>query len=157
MVEDQEGFLYPHIDESECIDCGLCERVCHELHPCDERKPLGVYAAFNKNEEVRLRSSSGGIFYLLAEQTIAEGGVVFGARFDKQWQAILDYAEEMSGVSAFMGSKYFQARTGRAFKDAEAFLKQGRKVLFSGSPCQIAGLHQFLRKDYDNLTTVDFL
>lgn len=157
MVEDQEGFLYPQIDVSECIDCGLCEKVCHELHPCPERSPLDVYAAINKDEDVRLRSSSGGIFYLLAEQTISAGGVVFGARYDSKWQAVLDYTEDMSGVSAFMGSKYFQASTGTAFIDAEVFLKQGRRVLFSGSPCQIAGLHQFLRKDYENLTTVDFL
>ncbi|MGN0233771.1 MAG: Coenzyme F420 hydrogenase/dehydrogenase, beta subunit C-terminal domain [Bacteroidaceae bacterium] len=157
MIEDHEGFLYPQIDDSQCIDCGLCEKVCPELHPCDERSPLAVLAAINKDEEVRLRSSSGGIFSLLAEQTISAGGVVFGARFDSRWQVVLDYADSMAGVSAFMGSKYLQARTGTAYRDAEMFLKQGRQVLFSGSPCQIAGLHHFLRKKYENLTTVDFL
>ena len=157
MQADNEGFLYPEINKEDCIDCGLCEKVCHELHPYEQRKPLNVYAAINKDEEIRLKSSSGGIFYLLAEKTIAEGGVVFGARFDEDWQVVIDYAETMEGIKPFMGSKYLQARTTTAFKDAEAFLKQGRKVLFSGSPCQIAGLHHYLRKEYDNLTTVDFV
>ena len=157
LQADSEGFLYPVVNEVDCIDCGLCEKVCHELHPYEERKPLNVYAAINKDEEIRLKSSSGGIFYLLAEKTITEGGVVFGARFDDQWQVVIDYAETMEGIKPFMGSKYVQARTATAFKDAEAFLKQGRKVLFSGSPCQIAGLNHYLRKEYDNLTTVDFV
>ncbi|MGN1228779.1 MAG: Coenzyme F420 hydrogenase/dehydrogenase, beta subunit C-terminal domain [Prevotella sp.] len=157
MQADSEGFLYPVVNESDCIDCGLCEKVCHELHPYDERKPLKVYAAINKDEQVRMNSSSGGMFYLLAEKTISEGGVVFGARFDDDWQVVLDYAKTMEDVKPFMGSKYVQARTGTAYKDAETFLKQGRRVLFSGSPCQIAGLHHYLRKEYENLTTVDFV
>lgn len=157
MQADNEGFLYPVVNKEDCIDCGLCEKVCHELHPYEERKPLNVYAAINKDEQVRMNSSSGGIFYLLAEKTISEGGVVFGARFDEEWQVVIDYAETMEGIKPFMGSKYVQARTANAYKDAEAFLKQGRKVLFSGSPCQIAGLHHYLRKEYENLTTVDFV
>ena len=157
MQADNEGFLYPVVNEAACIDCGLCEKVCHELHPYEERKPQKVYAAINKDEEIRMQSSSGGIFYLLAEKTISEGGVVFGSRFDEDWQVVIDYAETMEGLKPFMGSKYVQARTATAFKDAEVFLKQGRKVLFSGSPCQIAGLHHYLRKEYENLTTVDFV
>ena len=157
MQTDSEGFLYPVVNKEACIDCGLCEKVCHELHPYEKRNPLNVYAAINKDEQVRMNSSSGGIFYLLAEKTISEGGVVFGARFDEDWQVVIDYAETMEGIKPFMGSKYVQARTANAYKDAEAFLKQGRKVLFTGSPCQIAGLHHYLRKEYDNLTTVDFV
>lgn len=157
MVEDQEGFLYPKVDEAVCIDCGLCEKVCHELHPYEERYPQNVYAAINKDEKVRMESSSGGIFYLFAEKTISEGGVVFGAKFDEEWQVVLDYAETMEDIKPFMGSKYMQARTETAYHDAEVFLKQGRKVLFSGTPCQIAGLHHYLRKTYENLTTVDFV
>lgn len=157
MHTDNEGFHYPVVNESDCIDCGLCEKVCHELHPYDERKPLNVYAAINKDEKIRMNSSSGGIFYLLAEKTISEGGVVFGARFDEDWQVVLDYAETMEAVKPFMGSKYVQARTATAYKDAETFLKEGRNVLFSGTPCQIAGLHHYLRKEYANLNTVDFV
>lgn len=157
MQADKEGFLYPIVNEADCIECGLCEKVCHELHPFEERKPQKVYAAINKDEDVRLRSSSGGIFYILAEKTIAEGGVVFGARFDEQWQVVIDYAETMEGVKAFMGSKYVQARMATAYADAKQFLAEGRKVLFSGTPCQIAGLHHFLRKPYDNLLSVDII
>lgn len=157
MQADNEGFLYPVVNKEDCIDCGLCEKVCHELHPYEQRKPLNVYAAINKDEKIRMNSSSGGMFYLLAEKTISEEGVVFGARFDEEWQVVIDYAETMEDVKPFMGSKYVQARTGTAYKDAEIFLKQGRKVLFSGSPCQIAGLHHYLRKKYESLTTVDFV
>ena len=157
MQADSEGFLYPEVNEADCIDCGLCEKVCHELHPYEDRKPQKVYAALNKDEEVRLKSSSGGIFYLLAEKIIAEGGVVFGARFDEQWQVVIDYAETMDGVRAFMGSKYVQARMDTAYADAKRFLKEGRKVLFSGTPCQIAGLNHYLRKPHDNLLTVDII
>lgn len=157
MQSDNEGFLYPVINETDCIDCGLCEKVCHELHPFEERQPLKVIAAINKDEDIRLKSSSGGIFYLLAEKTIAEGGVVFGARFDDEWQVVMDYADTIEGVQAFMGSKYVQARMGNAYLDAKRFLAEGRHVLFSGTPCQIAGLHNFLRKPYDNLLTVDII
>lgn len=157
MQEDNEGFLYPTVNESDCIDCGLCEKVCHELHPSDERTPLQAFAAINADENIRLQSSSGGIFYLLAQKTISEGGVVFGARFDEQWQVVIDYAETMEGVRPFMGSKYVQARMGTAYSDTKRFLQNGRTVLFSGTPCQIAGLLHFLRKPYDNLLTVDIV
>lgn len=157
MAEDDEGFLYPKVDESTCVNCGLCEKVCNELHPYNKREPLQVLAAINKNEEVRLRSSSGGIFHLLAEGIIKRGGVVFGARFDENWQVVIDYAENMGDVEAFMGSKYVQARVADAYKDAKRFLAGGRPVLFSGTPCQVAGLHKFLRKPYENLLTVDFI
>lgn len=157
MVEDSEGFLYPQVDEESCVNCGLCEKVCNELNPYDTREPLQVLAAINQNEEVRQKSSSGGIFHLLAEKTIREGGVVFGARFDENWQVVIDYAEDMKGVEAFMGSKYVQARMENAYVDALHFLNEGRKVLFSGTPCQVAGLHKFLRKSYDNLLSVDLI
>lgn len=157
MHEDSEGFLYPRVDEAACANCGLCEKVCNELHPYAEQAPQQVLAAVNLDEQVRLQSSSGGIFHLLASQTIAEGGVVFGARFDDSWQVVIDYTETTEGIKAFMGSKYVQARTETAFRDAKRFLQSGRKVLFSGTPCQIAALRHFLRKDYDNLLAVDFV
>lgn len=157
MQADNEGFLYPIVDEETCIDCGLCVKVCHEQHPYEATKPQQVYAAINKDEPTRLASSSGGIFYLLAEKTISEGGVVFGAKYDDNWQVYITYAETLEDVKPFMGSKYVQARTEDSYKDAERFLKEGRRVLYSGTPCQIAGLRHYLRKEYDNLTTVDFV
>ena len=156
--EDTEGFLYPHVDASKCIDCGLCERVCPMLHqPVAERKPLAVYAAKNKNEGVRLASSSGGVFTALAEEIIREGGVVFGACFSADWEVVHDYTETVDGLARFRGSKYVQSRMGDSYMQTEAFLKAGRKVLFSGTPCQVAGLKAFLAKDYDNLYCCDFI
>lgn len=157
LQADSEGFLYPCVDADACIDCGLCEKVCPFIHPYEERKPKEVLAAINKDEEVRLQSSSGGIFTLLAESVIDEGGVVFGARYDEDWQVTLDYTEIKAGLATFRGSKYVQARTGETYKQCEQFLKEGRKVLYAGTPCQIAGLKHFLRKDYDNLLTIDIV
>lgn len=157
LKEDGEGFLYPHVNSDECIDCGLCEKVCPELHHGERHIPLEVYAAKNKDESIRMQSSSGGIFTLLAEKVIQEGGVVFGAAFDANWEVMHTYAETMEGLVDFRGSKYMQSRIGTAYQDAEYFLKQGRKVLFNGSPCQIKGLKLFLRKNYDNLIAVDFI
>ena len=157
LKEDNEGFLYPIVDKKTCIDCGLCEKVCPILHQGEPQKPLKVYAAKNLNEEIRRQSSSGGIFTLLAEQVIQEGGVVFGARFDENWEVKHDYTETIEGLAVFRGSKYVQSRIEDNYKKAEEFLKQGRKVLFSGTPCQIAGLKRFLRKEYEELLTVDFV
>ena len=157
MREDKEGFLYPYVENTKCVNCGLCEKVCNELNPYEKRDPKQVFAAINKNIDVRLKSSSGGIFYILAEKTIKEGGVVFGALFDADWQVFITYAEDLERVESFMGSKYVQARIENAYKDVKKFLLEGRKVLFSGTPCQVAGLHKFLRKSYGNLITIDFV
>ena len=157
MQEDNEVFLYPRVDTENCIDCHWCEKICPVSNHGTERKPLKVYAAINKDEEVRQQSSSGGIFTALAEQVIKQGGVVFGARFDEQWQVKHDYTETIEGLAAFRGSKYVQSQIGDTYQEAERFMKAGRKVLFSGTPCQIAGLRNFLRKEYDNLLTVDFI
>ena len=157
MQEDEEGFLYPVVDQSVCIDCGLCEKVCPVINPNESRQPLQVFAAKNRNEYQRLRSSSGGIFILLAGHIIKQGGVVFGARFDKNWEVEHAYAETLEELEPLMRSKYVQSRIGNTYKEAEQFLKQGRQVMFVGTPCQIAGLKKFLRKEYENLLAVDFI
>ncbi len=157
MCEDEEGFLYPEVDENVCVDCGLCEKVCPVLHQAEDRKPLAVYAAKNKNEEIRRQSSSGGVFTALAEEVIKDGGVVFGARFDEHWEVKHDYTETVEGLSIFRGSKYVQSRIEDCYQKVEQFLRAGRKVLFSGTPCQVAGLKLFLRKEYNYLLTVDFI
>ena len=157
MQEDNEGFLYPKVDTSTCTDCGLCEKVCPVIHQSAPVAPQATYIAINRDEKIRLQSSSGGIFTLLAEQVIAEGGVVFGARFDEDWSVIHAWTDTVDGLAAFRGSKYVQSRIGDTYSEARAFLLQGRKVLFSGTPCQIASLKKFLRKEYNNLLTVDFI
>ena len=157
LQEDAEGFLYPHVNESSCIDCGLCEKVCPMLHPGDSRKPLVVYAAKNRNEKVRLQSSSGGVFTALAKAVIHEGGVVFGVCFDEKWEVVHTYADNCDELVKFRGSKYVQSKMGDCYQQVETFLKAGRKVLFSGTPCQIRGLKLFLRKEYENLLAVDVI
>lgn len=155
MQPDNEGFLYPQVDTNSCIDCGLCEKVCPSINQDKNGSIKGVYAAKNDNEDVRMQSSSGGIFSLLAERVVSEGGVVFGARFNKDWQVEHAYTEDVKGLAAFRGSKYVQSVVSETYKEAERFLKEGRKVLYSGTPCQIAGLKHYLRKEYDNLLAVE--
>lgn len=155
MRADEQGFLYPQTDEVKCIDCGLCERVCPMIQHGEPREPVATYAARHLDETIRLASSSGGAFTAIAEHVIAQDGVVFGARFNEQWDVVHDYTETIDGLAPFRGSKYVQSAIGDNFVKAEQFLKQGRQVLFTGTPCQIAGLKHFLRKDYDNLLTVE--
>lgn len=157
MNEDQEGFLYPVFDEQKCVNCGLCDKVCPVINQSKAREPLAVCAYQNDDENVRNESSSGGVFTFLAEQIIDKGGVVFGAKWSKDWEVVHDYAETKEALREFRGSKYVQSKLGNTFLQAEQFLKQERLVLFSGTPCQIAALKLFLRKDYSNLVTVDFI
>lgn len=157
MSEDKEGFLYPIVDSTKCIDCGLCEKVCPVLHPLkNEAEPL-VFAAINNDESIRMQSSSGGIFTLLAEYVIDRGGVVFGACFDRDWNVVHDYTETKEGLAKFRGSKYVQSNLGYSFSQVKTFLDAEREVLFSGTPCQVAGLKNYLRKSYSNLLTVDLV
>ena len=157
MVQDTEGFLYPQVNLQECITCELCIKSCPVINPYNSRQPEQLYAAINKNDDIRLKSSSGGVFFILAEQTIRSGGIVFGARFDETWQVIIDSAEDMDQVERFMGSKYLQAKVSNSYIRCREFLELGKRVLFSGTPCQISGLLHFLHKPYKNLLTVDFI
>ena len=159
MVEDKEGFLQPIIDKKTCIKCHKCERTCPILNKevIQRDAETKAYAAVNKDETIREKSSSGGVFHTLANWTIERGGVVFGARFDDNWEVMHDYAETMEGVVPFMGSKYVQSRIGDTYKRAKFFLEQGRWVLFSGTPCQLGGLRTFLGKEYERLIQVDVI
>lgn len=157
LDEDNEGFLYPKIDTTTCVDCGLCEKVCPVINRGVTRKPLNVYAAKNKDKDKRELSSSGGLFIALAERVIADGGVVFGVVFDECWEAHHVAASTIEEIVPMMRSKYIQSRTENTFNEVEQYLKQGRQVMYTGTSCQIAGLKKFLRKDYENLLTVDII
>lgn len=151
------GFLYPHADAERCIKCGLCVRICPFLSTESPLPAKECYAAIHKDDALRSASSSGGVFVALARQTIAAQGVVFGAAFTKDWQAAHTYAETLEGVRPMMGSKYLQSDLGHTFRQAQQFLEQGREVLYTGTPCQIAGLKRFLKKDYPGLLAVEVI
>lgn len=157
MVSDEEGFLYPQVDVFVCVQCGRCESVCPMLKKAEPSLPIGVFAAKNPNEYIRLNSSSGGIFSMLAEQTLHEGGAVFGATFTKDWCVEHCSVENIEGLAALRGSKYVQSQMGNCYQECYKMLRAGRKVLFSGTPCQIAGLHRFIGKSYENLLTMDLI
>lgn len=154
---DSEGFLYPKVEESVCIHCNLCDKVCPVIN---QSKPLTAIASFvasSSDDKTKANSSSGGIFTELAKDIINSGGVVFGAKFDADWQVVHGYTTMVDGLTAFQTSKYIQSRIGNTYKEAEKFLQEGRNVMFTGVPCQIAGLKKYLRKDYPNLLGVDVI
>lgn len=157
LCNDYEGFQYPVVDISICINCKLCEKVCPYLNKSEERKPLEVEIAHNPDTKIRKDSSSGGLFSLLAEYIIKNNGVVFGAKYDKNWDVVHDYTDSIDSLSVFRGSKYVQSRIGDSYQIAKCFLENGRLVLFTGTPCQVYSLRSFLRKSYDNLYTVDIV
>lgn len=157
MQKDEEGFLYPKVNKQICVSCGKCERTCPELNSEDVSKESKVFAAYRKELNVRLKSQSGGIFSLIAEQIISEGGIVFGAAFDHYWNVKHTGIGKLENIELLRGSKYVQSNIEETYKEAEQYLKQGRKVLFSGTPCQIQGLKSYLRKDYKELFTIDLI
>lgn len=158
MKADIEGFLIPSVNKG-CVECHLCEKVCPVLNRKRvEKLPLKTFIGYNDKEKIRLISSSGGVFSLLAEWILQEGGVVFGAAFDEDYNVTHQKIEGSdNGIERLYGSKYVQSTIGTAYIDAEKHLKENRTVLFSGTPCQISGLKGFLRKTYENLITVDVL
>lgn len=157
MQFDNEGFLYPVVDSAKCIECNLCEKVCPIIHQEEvENEPI-AYGCYNKNEEVRKQSSSGGIFTLIAELVIKSDGVVFGAGFDEDYNVEHSYVDNIEQIGKFRGSKYVQSRIGDTYEHAKKMLEDGRVVLFTGTPCQIGGLKSYLGKDYDNLICQDIV
>ena len=154
---DEEGFAYPLVDTDACIDCHLCEKACPIINPGEPVVPLVSEAITFNDEKKRIASSSGGAFTAIAEEVIARGGVVFGAKWTEDWHVVHDYTETIEGLAAFRGSKYVQCDTSDSYTKVRDFLKSERWVLYSGTPCQIRGLKLFLRKDYDKLITVDFI
>lgn len=158
---DKIGHSYPIVDINKCINCGLCEQVCPMLHkemlPHDnDIAQLPVFVVYNRDSQVRQKSTSGGIFTALSEQIIKEGGIIYAARFDYLYHIIHDSFKTTEQIEPYRGSKYAQSDLTNVFIRIKHDLKD-RKVLFVGTPCQVAGLKSFLRKDYNNLYTCDFI
>lgn len=156
MKEDEEGFLYPSVDTSKCIGCSKCISVC----PYNERKEhdiQSVYAAINKNEDVRKRSSSGGTFYEIAKKAIEKNGVVYGCAWDENMVARHIRVDSLDEIVRLQGSKYVQSQLDDTFVNVKKDLLNNTYVVFTGTPCQVSGLKNYLNKDYDNLLLIDVL
>ena len=152
MTMDSEGFFYPEIDSSKCVECRRCVAICPALHQDTPRQPLAVYAAKAKDDVLRLASSSGGIFSLLAQQVLAQGGRVYGVAFNQtDWLPYHIGVDDEKGLEALRGSKYVQVCTSGIYQQIKNDLKAGRFVLFSGTPCQIAALRHYLGQDWEQL------
>ncbi len=157
MKENEEGFLYPKVDSSACVKCGFCERVCPVLHPVKKTRSIAVYAAYRNDFDKRMESASGGIFSLLAEKIIENGGIVYGAAFDENMMVSHIAVKQNDDLKLLKGSKYIQSAIGFSFKEIKKALEAGIFILFSGTPCQVAGLSGFLGKEYDNLLKVSVI
>lgn len=161
MTPDSEGFLYPMIDDKKCVDCGLCEKVCPILNR-DNKKNTELneqlfFACRIDDKEKLNSSSSGGVFSALASMIIEEKGVVVGATYNDEMEVVHDFAECEEEFNRFRGSKYSQSNLLGIYPRIKELLVSGRKVMFTGTPCQVDGLLRYLRKPYDNLLTVDLV
>ena len=152
-------FRYPQINEDICIHCSQCEKACPILGnkgKPDEGYPV-AFAAKSENAPMRMRSSSGGVFYELADQMIRDGGYVCGAVFDDEFHVEHILSDAKEDILRMMGSKYAQSDVGYCYREVKDVLEKGCKVLFSGCPCQVAGLRTFLGKEYPNLLLVELI
>lgn len=157
MLEDAQGFVYPQVDSSVCVECGMCEKVCpFEITNLSLRSPLKAYAAWNKNRQEHLASSSGGAAYVFSSYILNQGGVVYGCTSDG-----IDVrhirVENHSELSKLQGSKYVQSNVCGLFKKVKNDLKNGKTVLFIGTPCQVAGLKNYIKYIPEHLYFVDLI
>lgn len=161
MKEDEYGYVYPYIDAGKCIECGACEKICDMKKPVQNKEfEKNCYFAVRKDNEELMKSTSGGLFSVIAEYVLKQGGVVFGCtaeRKDDEIKVFHKAVKDIKELKQIQGSKYVQSNAQICFSEVRECLQQGIKVLFCGTPCQVAGLKGYLRKDYDNLYTVDLI
>lgn len=158
MAADENGFRFPVVDSDTCVSCGLCEMACPVASPRELPESLpAAYAAYTKDETIRLDSSSGGVFSEIAKLILRSDGAVFGAAYNVNFEVVHICVEQEVDLVRLRGAKYAQSDLGNTFSQVKARLDRGQRVLFSGTPCQVAGVKAFLRKDYENLLAVDFV
>lgn len=156
---DNEGFWYPEVDKNKCVDCGLCEKVCPILNS-DNRTTFAeskVYAAYSRNEEIRIDSTSGGLHSTFANHFYENKGYVGGAIYNEDHTCRHIISNKSEDLPKIRSSKYLQSSMEGQYSEVRSLLREGKNVLYCGAPCQIAALYNFLNKDCDNLTTVDFV
>ena len=157
MEYNGEGFLYPNVDISKCIICGLCSKVCHLNMPVENKvTSTSVYAAINRNKVTLLESSSGGVFGAVAEYILRHHGVCYGVALEGLKAEYLR-VQDQKDLCKLYGSKYIQANNVDIYNWVEKDCKDGKEILFVGTPCLVAGVKQFLGRDYKNLYTIDIL
>ncbi|MBR6722669.1 Coenzyme F420 hydrogenase/dehydrogenase, beta subunit C-terminal domain [bacterium] len=157
MVEDSEGFLYPQIDPSLCKNCGLCQKICPVNNPNYNNNENPECYAAAANDELRKDSSSGALFPAIAEYILNKDGYICGVAYDENLLLEHIIVDNKKDLNKLKSSKYFQSNTKNCYKEIEKLLKDCKLVLFSGTPCQVAGLYAYLKKDYDNLLTIDLV
>lgn len=158
FIINNEGFSYPEINQTKCIDCSICKNICPVLNTEKlVNKPRVIYAAQINDNVTLSKSSSGGMFYLFASYALSKGGVVYGAAWDKNMKNQHIEVDNLADLNQLLGSKYVQSDIGDSYLRIKERLKSGRIVYFSGTPCQVAGLKSFLKKDYENLITSDII
>lgn len=161
MVIDEEGFRYPVINTEKCIKCGLCEKICPSLkmkENSNKKENLLAIVTYSKDEENRKESSSGGIFSEIAKNVIEnKKGIIFSPDFDDKFNLIHEKIVDENEMKKAKGSKYLQSDTQKTYDETKKNLEQGKYVLYSGTPCQIAGLKAFLSKEYERLYTCDII
>ena len=158
LEENQYGFVYPKVDETNCISCNLCNNVCHlqNYNQLQENTP-SAYAAVNKENSIVLKSTSGGVFSAIAEKILSDSGVVYGCAFNDELKPQHMRVDNIEQLNLLYGSKYIQSDIGNCYIDILKDLNEKRTVFFTGTPCQVSGLKTFLGKDYDNLFTADLV
>lgn len=160
MKENEDGFLFPEINYDKCISCNLCTKVCPELNidNIERHNVKECYASYAKSNLIRERSSSGGIFSVIANFILNQGGIVVGAAMQDNYKLNHLCISNLNDLGLLQGSKYLQSDTKYTFSEIKSALKSNKTVLFCGSPCQVAGLKSFLNKsETKNLITCDFI
>lgn len=155
MVEDEEGFFYPQIDEDKCIKCNKCQNICSNYN--NSKGNETAYMAINKEKEELKNSASGGMYYILAKYVIEKKGVVFGVEYGENLKVRHNYYETLEECKKFQGSKYVRSEIGTSYEKVKEFLNQDRYVLFTGTPCQCNALKTYLKKDYEKLILCDII
>lgn len=160
IQKNEDGFWTAKVNESLCVDCGLCRKICPVVNtelPKEAQNNQTYYAAVSKNKEFYQKSSSGGVFSAVAEKILSVKGSVFGCGYDRNLNPCHREVTELQDLESIRRSKYVQSSMGTTYNIVKARLEEGRQVLFCGTPCQVAGLKNFLRKKYDNLFTIDLI